>query len=1620
MASLQFSEAEFLKSAKREEDFTNTKNKAFEPGAETYLRHFYADALENEFLDYSLTDLVTLARNFWMFGNRRLPGDVLLSVASSSTPAGSPNPDTAIQVITDDMAFLVDSLVAAVSSFGVNVNGLFHPVVSGKRDEEGRWLPAKDESDSVRESMILIMIPPQNNRLTRALNKELEQTLKEVGIINRDFKPLVRSVKHAAIELSQTHGDTPKADCDEAVEFLNWVADGNFVLFGARRYDFLHSLTPNGPTPDYVNPVIMHEQCHGLLLDDEVTVLRQSSEPSVITSNVKAFLEGDPPVSVAKANLTSRVHRRVRMDYISVKHYGEDGPVTGETRYIGLFTADAYNRSPAYVPLLRRKVERVMKEAGAVEGAHNAKRLSYVLSTYPRDELFQIGHEDLLEISTGVAKAFDRPRTRLFVRRDPYDRFVSALVYVPLEHYNTRVRRRIGERLKDAFGGRVSAFYPQYSDAPMARVHFIIGMDPDKGQHPDLEDLETEIAAIAQPWFDSLILGAEDDALLFEKIHLYNRAFSIAYQDRFSASQALVDIRFSESLSADNPIAVNVYDTSRLSEGLFNAKIYKNEDPLEPSRVIPLFSNFGCDVVQVTGYPLDVDGDGGTNRTVWVNDFEFRLAFTPEHSDDFAHIFERAFSATWTGKNEDDGFNRLILPQGADWREMAFLRLVARYRRQSGMDPTEATQIEALERHPELTRKLLELKSAKFDPRDYEKLSDRKTVVDAISADITEGLKKVRSLDHDRVIRRMADVISASLRTNFYQNFGGFHKPYIALKIDSAKIEDLPEPKPYREIYVSSPRVEGVHLRFGPVARGGLRWSDRRDDFRTEVLGLVKAQQVKNAVIVPVGSKGGFYPKKLPKDGTREEFYAEGITAYQIFISGILDLTDNYKGKGTVAPECVVCWDAPDPYLVVAADKGTATFSDIANGISKNYGFWLDDAFASGGSVGYDHKVMGITARGGWEAVKRHFREMGKDIQNEEFTAIGVGDMSGDVFGNAMLLSKHTKLIAAFNHLDIFVDPDPDPARSFKERKRLFEMERSTWQDYNKKLISKGGGIFSRSAKAIELTAEIKAMTGLSEDSVTPNRLMNALLIAQTELLWFGGIGTYIKSSSESHSEVGDKANDPIRVNGNSVRAKVVGEGANLGLTQAGRIEFARRGGRINTDAIDNSAGVDSSDNEVNIKILLGGAIEKGSLKAGARNALLAKMTDDVAALVLQHNYDQTGALSLSEARSRIDHNAYERFMLSLEKKGLLNRSVEGLPISETMQAIAANKKGLTRPDISVLMAYSKNTLFNDVIKTDIAEDPYLNQTLIDYFPKALHKFKAAMDGHRLKREIITSRLINRIVDVGGPLFMMRLQEQTQGTIADIAKSFVVAYDTLDVHRLRGQIAALDNKVDAGAQIELHNEIGRVMQRVVAWMVRRGEDGAIKDRIARRAQLKKLVDTTWLDFLSTYDRKRAQSRIKAYEKSGIPAALAMDVALLRSRASGFDVIDLSKISGWPLPLSAALFYDVGGRLKIDRVRASLLNTDSDSHWERMALRHLQEDFFKAQVRFAADAAQFHKDRGGKPKDAKDRLIADWVSAKIPQIKAYEDNLTSMIRSGKWTVAKFAIVNALLSDLLAGL
>ncbi|MFT3997195.1 MAG: NAD-glutamate dehydrogenase, partial [Asticcacaulis sp.] len=1300
-----------------------------------------------------------------------------------------------IEVVQPDAPFIVESVMGELIDQGLSVRSMFHPVVQIARDASG----LRGNGAPVTESMMLVFIGRQPTEKHTAILEGVDATLNDLRAAVHDF-PRMQTLLNDEMKALEALSLHPAAGIDpvllqEELAFLRWVSENHFVLLGARTYVY-----PRNPDGGYLaeEPLNLYQEEYGILRDKRA-ILRRGSEPAILSQGLLRHLESSEPVTVAKANLKSRVHRRVYMDYISIKHYGEDGKPSGETRLVGLFTSDAYDRPAFEVPLIRKKCEHVLNESrrlGFNNGGYAEKRLKNILETYPRDELFQISESELLGITRGILHISDRPRVRLFTRRDPFDRFISILLYLPRETYNVSVQARAGALLAEGFGGRVSALYPYVAGGALSSIHYIIGVTPGAHPEPDLAELEDRIADLTLDWAQRVVDEALDTRLGDVAFLPWARAMPAGYQERYGLTEAVTDIGRLMALTTEQTLTVRAYahegDPQR-----FSIKIYDRAETAIPlSDILPVLDRMGLKTLEEFGYRIDPQGLPGH----YVHEFVVLLpSGHPVAFADFREDFEGALMAVWSGRTEIDGFNALTL-LGLNWREAALLRALCRYRGQSGLDPSAPVQQQALKTYPQVAAALFGLFDLKFG-LNGQTVEARKAAVEAAQADINTLLQSVSSLEHDRVLRRLSALIGAIQRTNYYQN-----KAYISFKIASRELADLPDPKPYREIFVWSPVVEGVHLRFGPVARGGLRWSDRKEDFRTEVLGLVKAQQVKNAVIVPVGSKGGFYPKQLPAGGAPDVVRAEAVRAYKMYLSGLLDITDNLDPQGAIIPPSdVVCWDAPDPYLVVAADKGTATFSDIANGVARDYGFWLDDAFASGGSVGYDHKAMGITARGAWEAVKRHFRERGKDIQTETFTCVGVGDMSGDVFGNGMLLSKQTKLIAAFDHRDIFIDPNPDPASSFAERERLFALPRSSWQDYDKAKISTGGGVFSRGLKSIDLTPEIKAALEIQADSVTPFELMQAILRSSAELLYFGGIGTYIKAASQSHLDVGDKANDAIRVDAGDIRAAVIGEGANLGLTQAGRIALAAQGVKLNTDAIDNSAGVDCSDHEVNIKILLGRLVQSGRMTIEARDTLLAEMTDEVGHLVLKDNYAQTLALTLLESTAVADNMSMQTFMSSLEKRGKLDRKVEGLPTNAQLEARKAQNTGLYRPELAVVLAYGKIVLFDDLIETPAIDDPVFEEALVDYFPKPLHGFIDDIRAHRLHREIVATVLCNEMVNILGPSFAVRLQKAANVDAGKLALSFEAARRLFATDDLWAEVSALDNVIPAGAQTALYN-----------------------------------------------------------------------------------------------------------------------------------------------------------------------------------------------------------------------
>jgi glutamate dehydrogenase len=1488
------------------------------------LQQMLSEAREEAISDLSIDDVTALGTELWKWASPET--GVAMRVRPAAGKDGRALGAYVLETVGPDRPFLVDSLLNACTEFGFEVKTLFHPI-----------LPSNEGHRSLIQIHLPVLTETEQNRLL----EEVEATLHDVALATSDYVAMRERMATEIVRL-ETSPHVSERYKTEAVEFLKWICSERFVFLGMRDYTF--KTAPDGTVlPE--EPDMVEGSNLGLLRDEDRNVLNRGAEPLLLTDEISGFLSEPESLILAKATLESRVHRRVACDYVGIKHYGPQGNVIGETRLLGLYTAEAYNESVRNIPLLRRRVERVIELSGAVKGTHNEKALSNIMESWPRDELIQTKSEVLAPIMKGALHLIGRPRVRLFVRPDRFNRFVSAVVFVPRDSYDTATRVKIGQKLESAWNGRLSRFEPSFDGPAFVRVLYEIVL-PDDALSPDIDALERDITELARTWNDRFragIITSDLDEQAKTSASLFMGSFTAGYREAFQPDEAMADIGMLSSIDAEHPIRLRAFRLKGDEPEKIRAKIYARNGAIALSDCVPVFERMGLFVAFETGYPVTPMSKPVADApdTYWVHSLSMRRGDGKMIDlDAIGAAFEAAFVAIWRGQAENDGFNALIFNAGLTWREAALCRTLSAYRHQTGLDPARPTQIEALNANPKLTRMLVDLFKARFDPAIED---DRALAQTSLRANIDNGLRDVKSLDHDRVIRRTADLIMATQRTNYYQtNSDGSPRPFIAIKIATQDLEDVPAPKPYREIFMSSPQVEGVHCRFGAVARGGLRWSDRRDDFRTEVLGLVKAQQVKNAVIVPVGSKGGFFPKQLPANGTREEIRDAGVEAYKTFITSLLDVTDNLIDGQVKPPKQTVIHDGEDPYLVVAADKGTATFSDIANEISVGQGFWLGDAFASGGSAGYDHKKMGITARGAWEAVKRHFREMDKDIQTEPFTVIGCGDMSGDVFGNGMLLSKQIRLQAAFNHLHIFVDPDPqDPERLWEERQRMFDLPRSSWMDYDQSLISAGGGIFDRSAKSIDLSDEIKALTGLKSDSVTPDELIHALLKTQVELLWFGGIGTYIKARSESHAEAGDRANDGLRVNGRELGAKVIGEGANLGLTQAGRIEAARHGVRLNTDAIDNSAGVDSSDHEVNIKILCTEAMRRGDLPTGERNTLLASMTDDVAKHVLAHNYAQTGALSIAVKDAAADHDAYERLMVKLEGRGVLDRTVEGLPDTATMSTRASEGKPLTAPEIAVLMAWTKIVLFDDLIASDVPDDPYFIDTLRGYFPKALLQYEDAMQAHRLKREIIATVLANRLIDVTGPLFLMRLREQTGEENASIVMAYEVARNLLNGEDLQSEIAALDNKVPATQQMALTKALADALSELAQGLIDHGLQPAVETNLNEVGPCLNAMRETLDKSLSGFEAKRLNKLTKKLAKDEVPSELAETIAKANFVSEAPLLVDLAREQEADPKHVFATYQTIGEALSIDRLRDKATSAIPNMpFWDRLATRRL--------------------------------------------------------------------------------
>lgn len=1520
---------------------------------EPFARYYFSKVSAQDLADRDITDLYGSVISAWKFLIERK--DAQESAVRVYNPdyeeCGWESNHTVIEIAMPNCPFVLDSIRNELARHGHTIYMMICPGgVVLKRDKKNKVVDFKPANHQGKNEVVELPVYVEINRqpdqnYINELKYHIEFILDDVKTAVNDWDEMQVEAKAMLEGIDNDAIKAPEDIIKEAKAFVKWIINNNFTFLGMADYEY--------------------DENHELQRIPDSVLGLAKTKPYSITKTVdgenngctKDVCDTNALIWMQQLNEISTVHRPSRPYCIATKQYDKKGKEVGERRFYGLFTSVAYHSSPDEIPLIRIKVQNVIARAGFAYYDHNGRTLFNILETYPRDELFQSSEDDLLDICMGIMQLQERRRVSLFIRKDYYNRYLSCLIYVPRERFNSDLREKMSDILMDAFGGDHVDFMTRFSESILARIHLMIYL-PHGAEIPafDPKHLEDLIAEAGRTWTDELYealldhFGEATAVSLYEK---YKDAFPAGYQEVYSARTAVHDIEHLEALKDKGDIGMNLHRPVEQMNGFVCFKLYLHSEAIPLSDALPLLEHMGFKVFAERSNEIRVK-----QHNLWVSEFSLESC---DHKlmeiDQVKNNFQEAFARTWRGDAESDNFNTLVLTAGLNWREASLMRAYAKYFTQIGFRFSQSYIEETLILYPQVVKKLVQLFHHYFDPEK----AGQENIIEDINNDILKSIDAVSNLDQDRILRCYLATIHATLRTNFYQFAESRdHKSYISFKIKSKEIPEVPLPHPAFEIFVYSPIVEGVHLRGGKVARGGLRWSDRREDFRTEILGLMKAQQVKNAVIVPTGAKGGFVPKQLP-NGSREDIMNEVVRCYKTFISGLLDITDNRVADEIQPPVDVVRRDEDDPYLVVAADKGTATFSDIANDVAKEYNFWLGDAFASGGSQGYDHKKMGITARGAWESVKRHFRELGKDIQTEDFTVIGVGDMSGDVFGNGMLLSEHLKLVAAFNHIHIFVDPNPDPKTSFAERKRLFEMPRSSWSDYDEKLISKGGGVFRRSAKSIAITPEMKKALDITADALTPNDLIIAILKAPVDLFWNGGIGTYVKASTEQNIEVGDRANDPVRINGRELRAKVVGEGGNLGLTQLGRIQYALSGGILYTDFIDNSAGVDCSDHEVNIKILLNHIIEDGDMTEKQRNELLALMTDEVAELVLEDNYQQTQAISLASWRSSSTFDEYIRFMVDLERNQLLNRELEFLPSDKTLSQRRASNKGIfTRPELSVLLSYSKITLKESLMQSEVIDDPYLTSYLKDAFPDRLSKrFVKQMQSHQLKREIIATQLANDIINRMGATYVKRLYDETGATPNDIANSFIVSKSIFNMDYFWDNIQALDNKIDTSLQSEMMVVVMRLVRRASRWFLRNRRAGIqVKETIELfKPLVEELYDHT-PDFLAGEELDKLYENTKHLEEKGLDHQFALRVASCRAMISALDIIEASINTDVPLQEIAHVYFAVGARLELDWFRAKIAQHDVTNNWDALARAASRDDVDRQQRSLTESILQY--------------------------------------------------------------
>jgi glutamate dehydrogenase len=1549
----------------------------------SFLSRYFLHVADEDLCERDPVDVAGCGLSHRQLAAHRLDGTANVRVYTPTVDEhGWSTGHTVIEIVTDDMPFLVDSVTAELSRQERAIHLVVHPTFVVRRDVQGHLVDVLDLSaaalptgrrdpswpdDARVESWMHLEIDRETDEEeVEALTAALRGVLNDVRVAVEDWPKMREAARAVAREMVERPPVGLEDEAAEAHRLLNWLADDNFTFLGYREYDLsevggedvLKAVTGSGLG------ILRYDQKH---TSDSFGRLRGKARAKARERRV---------LVLTKANSRSTVHRPAYLDYVGVKAFDADGNVVGERRFLGLLTSAAYTESVRRVPVLDAKVDAVLARSGFAPDSHSGKDLLTILETYPRDELFQTDVADLFETVMSVLHLQERRRTRLFLRRDEYGRFMSALVFLPRDRYTTQVRLRMEQVLRDAFDAESVDFTTRVSESVLARLHFVLRVAPGR-EVPDVDQaaLEARLVEACRTWEEDLAEALRTEVGEEEAVRImrtWGGSFPEAYKEDFPARVAVGDLRRIEALtsavdeaSLDLAMSTNLYEPVGAASDERRFKLFRCAR-LSLTAVLPYFRNLGVEVVDERPYQLQ----RGNGAVAYVYDFGLRFPsrIAPEAA---RAMFTDAFAAAWEGRSESDGLDQLVLRAGLSWRQVVILRAYAKYLRQTGSTFSQDYIERCLVANVAITRMLVRLFEARFVPRGGHgpggaHAGDRAETVDALVEEVRGALDDVASLDHDRILRSFLGMITSTLRTNFYQSADdGQPKRYASFKIDPKRVPDLPEPRPAFEIWVYSPTVEGVHLRFGAVARGGLRWSDRQEDFRTEVLGLVKAQMVKNAVIVPTGAKGGFVAKALPDPAVdRDAWLAEGIRSYQTFVRGLLDVTDNLVPDATAAggrrvqpPPDVVRHDGDDPYLVVAADKGTASFSDIANAVSAEYGFWLGDAFASGGSAGYDHKAMAITARGAWESVSRHFREVGVDTQSQDFTVVGIGDMSGDVFGNGMLLSEHIRLVAAFDHRHLFLDPDPDPVASFAERRRLFAMPRSSWADYDVSLISQGGGVYPRTAKSVPISPQVARVLGLptgtggSDDvsQLTPAELMRAVLTAPADLLWNGGIGTYVKAATETHADVGDKANDAIRVDGAQLRVRVVGEGGNLGLTQRGRIEAALAGVRVNTDAIDNSAGVDCSDHEVNIKILLDAVVDDGDLTAKQRNLLLEEMTDEVGRLVLRDNYEQNVLLGNARRQAPSMLPVHHRFLRALEADGALDRALEHLPAEAEIAERVEQRLGLTSPELAVLVAYAKITLADRLLGTDLPDDPWFRRLLRDYFPHPLvERYGDRLDSHELSREIVTTCLVNDLVNRGGITFAFRAMEETGASADHVARSYAVCREIFAMRDYLAAVEGLDNVVDTDVQISLYLEFRRLLDRSTRWFLQNlREDFDVAEEIGRFAPVVGRWCGRMDELLVGSEAERLRASAARMQDTGVPEGLALRCAGLLDEFSLLDITEIASLDDLDADEVARLYFRLSERYGADTMLQRIAQLERGNRWQALARGAMRDDLYAA-------------------------------------------------------------------------